>query len=130
MKRYPTRQPQVTYICDACKEPIANARGFLWLDLDAVADHKRDLLVWMRDGRIGKPPLKPRWSAHHSKCARLPEHTHTIRVDSVRTMRMLHQTSDALMDKLGNDLALTDWLDMLRYVAYGRGAAWFSGEPR
>lgn len=121
---------QIEYVCEKCKKPIANARGFLWLDLDDVSEYKRDLRVWIGEGRKGKPPLKPRWMAHHSNCIRVHEPIQSVRIESVRDERSLTRVTTALMGKLGNDLALTDWLDMLRSVAYPGGSAWFNGVTR
>lgn len=120
---------QIEYVCEKCKKPIANSRGFLWVDLDDVNEYKRDLRVWMRNGRKGRPPLKPRWMAHHSKCVRVHEPIRSVRVESVRDERGLMRVTDALMHNDAAWLSLTDWLDMLRSVTYG-GPAWFNGTTR
>ncbi len=121
---------QLEYVCEKCKKPITSGkRGFLWLDLTDVRDYKRELGVWVKAGRVGRPPLKPRWMAHHRACIRVHEPIRSISVDSVRTLSSLTRETAALMETLGDDLALTDWLDFMRYVAYGE-ADWFNGTAR
>lgn len=121
----------ISYVCEKCKKSIADGKGLLWLDMSDVREYKQDVRVWIKDGRKGRPPLKPRWMAHHAACQRLmPPARRTLRVDQVRTERGLTKATVALMESLGDDLALTDWLDMMRYVAYSGGADWFNGKAR
>jgi hypothetical protein len=123
--------PQLEYVCEKCKKPIANGKGFVWLDMTDVRDYKRDLMEWIEKGRVGRPPLKPRWMAHHTGCRRVHEPIRSVRIESVRAERGLTRVTAALMEAMGDDLALTDWLDMLRFVAYGGGrSGWFDGTVR
>ncbi len=121
---------QIEYVCDKCKKPIPNSKGFLWINLDDIAEYRIELRVWITEGRHGRPPLKPRWKAHHGKCVQVREPIRSVRVESVRDERGLMRVTESLMQKDAAWLSLTDWLDYLRSVAYVGGTEWFNGSPR
>ncbi|MCW2871343.1 hypothetical protein [Actinacidiphila oryziradicis] len=121
-------------ICDACKEPIGDGAGYLWIDNDAVAaeesaaagrrprdikddDSAESVRSYLAAG-LFELPQPVRWQAHHAACDLTPEAgSYPIPAVDIRTWAELVEWTAQLMEKPW--LAHTDWSYVLRGVANG-----------
>jgi hypothetical protein len=122
-------------ICDACKEPVDDGAGYLWIDTDAVAAEERaaagrrprdiqdddssseSVLSYLAAG-LFELPEPVRWQAHHAACDLTPDAaTYPIPAVDIRTWAELVEWTAQLMEKPW--LPHTDWSYVLRGVVNG-----------
>ncbi|MEU8199407.1 hypothetical protein AB0C10_37045 [Microbispora amethystogenes] len=111
--------------CDACRKPIGDGDGFLYVDLAQVRAYRAGEAfpaapVLSIESLMGRP-VRPTWHAHHTACA--PDNggdAYDVPVAQVRTWPRLATTTARLMSK--NWFSFTDWDAVLEGAASAGGS--------
>ncbi|MCL3862980.1 hypothetical protein [Actinotalea sp. K2] len=116
---------RITWTCTPCDTPVDDGKGYLSVDLTAVAEHERawdELDERKREtGRRGVTaseladmPEHVTWEAAHTKC--VPEsNTYDIPIDAVRTHAYVIEQTAHMMEK--SWIGATNWTSVLRWCA-------------
>ncbi|WP_030506400.1 hypothetical protein [Microbispora rosea] len=117
-------EEKLEVICDACRRPIEDGEGFLYVELAKVRDlwsgkADPDTTALSLESLMGRP-VGPTWIAHHMACA--PDDggdAYDVPVAQVRTWPRLVTTTARLMSK--NWFPHTDWNAVLEGAASAGG---------
>jgi len=123
--------PGLDVICGACRKPIGDGEGNLWVDLSAVnaaeqaqAEWERrykadETLVTVTAAQLSELPDEVPWRSHHIDCDPQPgANAYAIPATELRTWAELLDWTAHLMEKPW--LGLTDWDGLLRAVVGGK----------
>ncbi|NJP24425.1 hypothetical protein FLW53_09440 [Microbispora sp. SCL1-1] len=118
-------EEKLEVICDACRRPIEDGDGFLYVELAKVRDlwsaqPDPDAQVLSIESLMGRP-VRPTWQARHTACA--PDDggaSYDVPVAQVRTWPGLAATTARLMGK--SWLQHTDWDALLEGAASAGGS--------
>lgn len=125
---------ELIMICGVCQGPIADHKGWLWVDRAAVNAHARAARQWTKEheeepggavsfgiAEILNYPERVAWKAHHGKCDTDPDAgAYTIDSERISTWADLAHWTAHLMGK--SWLSSTDWEKILEGVADGAGS--------
>ncbi|MGA5134995.1 hypothetical protein ACPCTO_34950 [Streptomyces olivoreticuli] len=131
MKIFSVSQHELDVICDVCKRPIADKKGYIWIDHNAISRHQEAVRDWEQQAKpsqgallessaIRRRPMPVRWSAHHTKCDPAPDAlAHSIPAAAMHSWADLASHTAQLlgMQWLGS----TDWSEVLQAAAHGAG---------
>lgn len=126
-------------LCQWCGYEIADGEGYLWVSVPKMMEHRRawedfekahelrgpDGKVWATGFTLAELtdanlPEQAQWRSHHGDCdPDLEEQAYQIRVERIRTWGQLLEWTAHLMQK-GGWSEDTDWLEMLRRIAFAQ----------
>lgn len=117
-------QPVATidWSCQVCTKPIADGKGYVWIDHNEVAaaqarDARQDPITGEVDLSDFLTISDANWHVHHAKCDPYPNaNSYTIAIERIRTVPQLLDWTAHLMSSKGW-ISATDWDRFLSAVA-------------
>ncbi|MFF3242907.1 hypothetical protein ACFYWY_04025 [Streptomyces sp. NPDC002870] len=122
-------------ICDACKQPVDDRDGCIWIDNGMINERQESVRAWEKEGMDRTPagelvirnameimnyPGGVRWNVHHSACdLDIDADAYSIEVERLRSWADLAHWTAHLMGKAW--LGDTDWRKVLDSAAHGEG---------
>jgi hypothetical protein len=125
---------ELSIICDACKLPVDDEEGYVWIDYGEINRYETAFRAWEEEtgtelvpGRkvrsfmdVYNGPKRVRWQAHHKACdPDVGAGSYTIEAERLRTWADLAEWTAQLMRLRW--LSGTDWSDVLRSAAHSTG---------
>lgn len=113
----------LTWLCEHCSEPISDGAGYIFVDMQEVAEAEASLMDWgERTRRREEPmplteflgvPTPARWRVLHGSCNPLPDGPYyCIDIERARTPEQLLWWTSHLMSKTW--IWATTWRGVIR----------------